>query len=140
MPGSEQKFRSWTQGAPCCADLVRKPIVRRSRSSDDVESRVNGSGITPTITLTCVIIFAGSWQTGIKWWPFPMAAKVLLSARESVPALILSDVMMPNLDGFGLLQAVRADSALAAVPVVLLSARAGEDESWKAFGPGQTNT
>jgi CheY-like chemotaxis protein/anti-sigma regulatory factor (Ser/Thr protein kinase) len=53
--------------------------------------------------------------------------EALLSARESVPALILSDVMMPNLDGFGLLQAVRADAALAAVPVVLLSARAGEE-------------
>jgi PleD family two-component response regulator len=53
--------------------------------------------------------------------------EALLSARESVPALILSDVMMPNLDGFGLLQAVRADAALASVPVVLLSARAGEE-------------
>jgi PAS domain S-box-containing protein len=35
--------------------------------------------------------------------------------------------MMPNLDGFGLLQAVRADASLASVPVVLLSARAGEE-------------
>ena len=40
--------------------------------------------------------------------------------------LLLSDVMMPGLDGFGLLQAVRADLRLAGLPVVLLSARAGE--------------
>jgi PAS domain S-box-containing protein len=53
--------------------------------------------------------------------------EALRSARQSVPALILSDVMMPNLDGFGLLQAIRADAALASVPVVLLSARAGEE-------------
>ncbi len=53
--------------------------------------------------------------------------EALLAARESVPVLILSDVMMPNLDGFGLLQAVRSDASLAAVPVVLLSARAGEE-------------
>jgi len=53
--------------------------------------------------------------------------EAFLAARESVPVLILSDVMMPNLDGFGLLQAVRKDPLLAAVPVVLLSARAGEE-------------
>jgi PAS domain S-box-containing protein len=51
----------------------------------------------------------------------------LLAAREVVPVLILSDVMMPNLDGFGLLEAVRADASLASVPVILLSARAGEE-------------
>jgi CheY-like chemotaxis protein len=48
--------------------------------------------------------------------------EALLAARQSVPALILSDVMMPNLDGFGLLEAMRADTSLASVPVVLLSA------------------
>jgi signal transduction histidine kinase len=53
--------------------------------------------------------------------------EALQAAREFVPVLILSDVMMPNLDGFGLLQAVRIDPSLAAVPVVLLSARAGEE-------------
>jgi PAS domain S-box-containing protein len=62
--------------------------------------------------------------------------EALLAARESVPALILSDVMMPNLDGFGLLQAVRADASLASVPVVLLSARAGEEAVLEGIGAG----
>ena len=43
------------------------------------------------------------------------------------PALVLADVMMPHLDGFGLLRAIRDDSALASTPVILLSARAGEE-------------
>src|SRR5262249_45236345 len=43
------------------------------------------------------------------------------------PDLVLSDAMMPRLDGFGLLQRIRADADLAEVPVVLLSARAGEE-------------
>ena len=48
-------------------------------------------------------------------------------AREKKPDLILSDVMMPRMDGFELLNAVRADATLKTVPVVLLSARAGDE-------------
>lgn len=51
----------------------------------------------------------------------------LTAARRQVPDLVLSDVMMPGLDGFALLQALRADSQTKEVPIVLLSARAGED-------------
>jgi signal transduction histidine kinase len=50
-----------------------------------------------------------------------------LAALRREPAdLVISDVMMPRLDGFGLLKAVRADAKLHATPFVLLSARAGE--------------
>lgn len=51
----------------------------------------------------------------------------LEAARATPPDLILSDVMMPRLDGFGLLQAVREDPELQDTPVILLSARAGEE-------------
>ena len=43
------------------------------------------------------------------------------------PALVLADVMMPGLDGHGLLQQLRANRETATLPVVLLSARAGEE-------------
>lgn len=41
--------------------------------------------------------------------------------------LILTDVMMPRLDGFGLIARLRDDATTAAIPVIMLSARAGED-------------
>jgi PAS domain S-box-containing protein len=44
-----------------------------------------------------------------------------------VPDLVLSDVMMPRLDGPGLVRAIRGDPRLHEVPVILLSARAGEE-------------
>jgi signal transduction histidine kinase/DNA-binding response OmpR family regulator len=51
----------------------------------------------------------------------------LSEARTAPPDLILSDVMMPELDGFGLLAAIRSTPELQDIPVLLLSARAGEE-------------
>lgn len=51
----------------------------------------------------------------------------LISAHQHLPDLILTDVMMPRLGGFELLRALRADARTRDVPVILLSARAGEE-------------
>jgi PAS domain S-box-containing protein len=48
-------------------------------------------------------------------------------ARERTPNLVLTDVMMPNLDGFGLLRELRADPGTRSIPIILLSARTGEE-------------
>ncbi|MEO7799949.1 MAG: ATP-binding protein [Opitutaceae bacterium] len=53
------------------------------------------------------------------------AALEAISRR--LPSLVLSDVMMPRLDGFGLLKKLRRDPAMSGVPIILLSARAGEE-------------
>ncbi len=53
--------------------------------------------------------------------------QALETARQLSPALVLADVMMPRLDGFGLVRAIRDDSALCSTPVILVSARAGEE-------------
>ena len=50
-------------------------------------------------------------------------------AHEAVPDLILSDVMMPELDGFGLVRALQEDETLRAIPVILLTARASEKDT-----------
>ncbi|QBY50842.1 response regulator [Cupriavidus oxalaticus] len=66
----------------------------------------------------------------------PDGEAALELARRQLPALIVSDVMMPRLDGFGLVQAVRADPALRDTPVLLLSARAGEEARVSGLGSG----
>ncbi len=50
--------------------------------------------------------------------------------------LVLTDVMMPMLDGFGLLGAIRADPRLRATPVIMLSARAGEESRVEGLAAG----
>ncbi|MDZ4874960.1 MAG: Sensor histidine kinase RcsC [Chroococcidiopsis cubana SAG 39.79] len=54
-------------------------------------------------------------------------AAALAAVQERVPDLVLSDVMMPGLDGFALLKALRADPQTREIPIILLSARAGEE-------------
>lgn len=46
---------------------------------------------------------------------------------ESPPDLVLTDVLMPNLDGFGLLKALRNDPQTADIPVIMISAQTGEE-------------
>jgi PAS domain S-box-containing protein len=56
--------------------------------------------------------------------------------RETTPDLVLSDVLMPRVDGFALLEAMRADAHLRTVPVILLSARAGEEATLEGLAAG----
>ena len=56
--------------------------------------------------------------------------------RQELPDLVLSDVMMPRLDGFGLLAAIRAEPRLRDLPVILVSARAGEEARVEGLDAG----
>ena len=56
--------------------------------------------------------------------------------RQSVPDLVIADVMMPVLDGVGLLKAIRTTPAFEKLPVMLLSARAGEEASSEGLRAG----
>jgi signal transduction histidine kinase len=62
--------------------------------------------------------------------------EALQAALSDPPDLILSDVMMPRLDGFGLLEKLRAQPQTRTIPVVLLSARAGEESRVEGLGAG----
>ena len=60
----------------------------------------------------------------------------LEQARRVRPDLVISDVMMPRMDGVGLLRALREDKELRDVPVILLSARAGEESRIEGLHAG----
>ncbi|MHB1869821.1 MAG: hybrid sensor histidine kinase/response regulator [Steroidobacteraceae bacterium] len=60
----------------------------------------------------------------------------LAIARTSSPDLILSDVMMPELSGIELVAALRADPRCASIPVILLSARAGQEAAIEGLDAG----
>ncbi|GAA1512978.1 SpoIIE family protein phosphatase [Sphaerisporangium rubeum] len=58
------------------------------------------------------------------------------AVRAEAPALVVSDVMMPRLDGLALVSALRSDPRTADVPVLLLSARAGQEASIEGLEAG----
>jgi len=58
------------------------------------------------------------------------------AVRTRRPDLVVADVMMPGLDGVGLLRALRADADTALIPVLLLSARAGEESKLEGLKAG----
>ena len=63
-------------------------------------------------------------------------ATALARARDTRPDLIISDVMMPELDGFALLRALRSQPSTREIPVMLLSARAGEEATIEGVEAG----
>ena len=66
----------------------------------------------------------------------PDGEAALAAARDRLPDLILTDVMMPKLNGFGLLKELRADPRTCGLPVIMLSARAGEESRVEGMEAG----
>jgi signal transduction histidine kinase len=66
----------------------------------------------------------------------PDGEAALAAVRRQRPDLVLSDIMMPKMDGFGLLHELRAAPETRTVPVILLSARAGEESRIEGLEQG----
>jgi PAS domain S-box-containing protein len=66
----------------------------------------------------------------------PDGEAALAAARLARPDLVITDAMMPRMDGFQLLSAIRNSEALNAVPMIMLSARAGEEARLEGLAAG----
>jgi PAS domain S-box-containing protein len=62
--------------------------------------------------------------------------EALDAALAEPPDLVVSDIMMPRLDGMALVSALRADMRISRIPVLLLSARAGEEAAVEGLAAG----
>lgn len=59
--------------------------------------------------------------------------------RSQPVSLVVLDLMMPNLDGFGVLEAMRSDEALQAIPVIVVSAATDTDKLMRCLSMGAQN-
>ena len=62
--------------------------------------------------------------------------QALQVARETLPDLIVLDVMMPKMDGYEVTRALRADEATRRIPVILLTARVQDGDVQRGFDAG----
>lgn len=62
--------------------------------------------------------------------------RALAAAQRAKPDLILTDIMMPRMDGVTLLKELRAAESLRDIPVIMLSARAGEESRVEGLNAG----
>ncbi|MFL6126782.1 SpoIIE family protein phosphatase [Actinophytocola sp.] len=77
-------------------------------------------------------VLSGRWEVVT----YADGEAALEGVRRHRPALVITDVMMPKLDGFGFVGALRADPDLASTPVLMLSARAGLESAGEGFAHG----
>jgi two-component system, OmpR family, alkaline phosphatase synthesis response regulator PhoP len=60
----------------------------------------------------------------------------LAAVAQERPDLLILDVMMPKLDGFETLKRLKADPAAAEIPVIMLTARAQDEDVFEGYGTG----
>lgn len=78
-------------------------------------------------------------QSGYSVFEANDGTDALRSAREILPDLIVLDLHMPMLDGFGVLQELRRDPRFAATPIVALTASAMQGDRQRALSAGFTS-
>ena len=75
-------------------------------------------------------------RIGAEAWTFPDGQSALQRLSQTVPDLIILDLMLPDVDGLQILQQVRAQEQFRHVPVLILSAKADPDTIRKGLDLG----
>jgi signal transduction histidine kinase len=129
----------WLPGTP------HGPAAGTTASTSDRDARPAAGGKAEEIRARLLVVDDNADMRGYLCrllgdrWQVEAAsdgAVALERVHEIGPDLIIADVMMPGVDGFALLRALREDAGTAEIPVMLLTARAGEESSAEGLRAG----
>ena len=134
-PFVEEALRWLPNAAPLPESLdilAEVPVGRTALPSDQKQVRILVADDNADMRSYLARILSDRWTVDLA----SNGIEALAVARARQPDLILSDVMMPGLDGFSLVRTIRSDEELKTLPVILLSARAGEEARIEGLGSG----
>jgi len=131
-----QEALGWLPGR----DRLRREFAVGA-TGDGAQGAMNRVESRPEILLVDDNADMREYVQGLLGWRFNVVSAengrlALELAEQSVPDLVLTDVMMPEMDGFALLAALRRNPASRSVPVIMLSARAGEESRIEGMDAG----
>ncbi len=109
-PAAEQAFRGDAGSSPSAFELAARGRILLVDDNADMRSYAAG-------------LLRPRWDVQ----EIADGSAALEAARAQPPDLVTTDIMMPGLDGFELLRALRADPLTGDVPVIMLSARANAE-------------
>jgi signal transduction histidine kinase/DNA-binding response OmpR family regulator len=115
----EEEEKEKEKGKDIEEEMEEKNILLLVEDSADVRCYVRES-LEPLYT----VVEAVGGQEGIE------------KAREIIPDLIISDIMMPGIDGYQLCRALKADLVTSHIPIILLTARAAEENVLQGLATG----
>ncbi|MEB3222032.1 MAG: response regulator [Candidatus Sericytochromatia bacterium] len=128
----ENRALSFSMGA---ADCVAKPVA----GDHLLEVLRRSSGTSGPVSVLVVddepdarhLIGQVLEAAGHSWRGASDGAEALAAIRQARPELVVLDLLMPNMDGFTVLETLAADASLRSIPVVVVSAMAlsAEDEA-----------
>jgi signal transduction histidine kinase len=129
-PFVEEALR-WLPDLEIASRVSEEPLpLPRPRS--EVRQRIVVADDNSDMRLYLTRLLAGHYEVEA----FPDGRSALAAIETAPPDLVLTDAMMPMLDGFGLLSALRSDERTCTLPVILLSARAGEESRVEGMQAG----
>jgi PAS domain S-box-containing protein len=123
-----QEALGWLPGH----DQLRDEIASSVAGDQDDELQIAAAGSKPVVLLVDDNADMREYVRALLAARFevvstPNGRTALEEVRQRTPDLVLTDVMMPEMDGFALLHALRQNPATAVIPIIMLSARAGEE-------------
>jgi signal transduction histidine kinase len=132
LQGSSVAYVQEALGWLSDGDALKNEIAPAAAGDDAREPRTDSNGHKPVILLADDNADMREYVSGLLRGRFKIleaatGKKALAEAEKRVPDLVLTDIMMPEMDGFALLAALRQNPATRSVPVIMLSARAGEE-------------
>ncbi|MEU0078117.1 SpoIIE family protein phosphatase [Micromonospora tulbaghiae] len=132
-PGEPAQARLYVAETALWTDEVARPTgLPEASGSPGGSGRILFADDNPDLREHVVRLLSPAYEVVA----VPDGAEALRLAVQTPFDLVLTDVMMPRLDGFGLVTALRADPATRHVPIVLLSARAGAAEEVAGLSTG----